>query len=595
MTNPKDILTANSGAIKIRAGVHESALRRVTRMFAGIGDICTELLQNARRAGATRVSVTLSPSSEDGYFNVTVTDDGTGIRDPAVLLSFGENGWDEDLVHREDAAGMGFLSLARRGCLISSRTRAEDGAARPGWRVSLDPEHFLGESEAAVYPDDTAPYPHGTSVRFRASAAQEGEHPGVIRNAVQTAALHYPLPVTFNDQVTPAEEELMHRKAFLDGAVHAEPWKGLVFGIFRNPRRFGLGLEDVNFHGLTIPVRLPGVESVGGVHWKAAADIDSCPDLELVLPARKEAVETPFLGDMRNTARLAIYRAMAADDNPRPSFLDWEQARDAGIDIEPAPPELRPWRPGIADIDDWREMPKLEAIGPDALLMDCDPEPPEAQAIWRAAKTGGLAGRIFEADGRLEGYPWYDRIPRITGASFEVTGNGRTCAPEDYPVPAPPRPYEAPLPERPDAICIGLTVRADTKPGRNPNPALFLATDLAFAGEAWSSVDRSLPLVTAGSGISSQELADLLRDAFFAPSDDIDSDSRERQESQFEQEARHIATRLLDSDDEAIRNSIMDVVAEELFWLIPRDRGVDISVRGRKVTVALQESAGNAG
>ena len=518
MTNPNDTPTADSGALKIRAGVHESALRRVTRMFAGIGDICTELLQNARRAGATRVSVTLSQSSEDGVIDVTVTDDGTGIEDPAVLLSFGENGWDEDLVRREDAAGMGFLSLARRGCFITSRTRAGDGAARPGWRVSLDPEHFLGESEAAVHPDDEAPYPHGTSVRFRASAAQEGEHPGVIRNAVQNASLHYPLPVTFTDRVTPAEAEPMHRKAFLDGAAHAEPWKGLVFGVFRNPRRFGLGLDDINFHGLTIPVRLPGVESVDGVHWKAAADIDSCPDLELVLPARKEAVETPFLGNMRNTARLAIYRAMAADEDPRPSFLDWKQAKDAGIDIEPAPPELRPWRPGIADIDDWREMPKLEAIGPDALLMDCDPEPPEAQAIWRAAKTG-----------------------------------------------------------------------------RNPNPALFLATDLVFAGEAWSSVDRSLPLVTAGSGISSQELANLLRDAFFAPSDDIDADSRERQESQFEQEARHIATRLLDSDDEAIRNSIMDVVAEELFWLIPRDRGVDITVRGRKVTVALQESAGNAG
>ena len=230
---------------------------------------------------------------------------------------------------------MGFLSLARRGCLISSRTRAEDGAARSGWRVSLDPEHFLGESEAAVNPDDEAPYPHGTSVRFRASAAHEGEHPGVIRNAVQTASLHYPLPVTFIDQITLADAEQMHRKAFLDGAVHAEPWKGLVFGIFRNPRRFGLGLEDVNFHGLTIPVRLPGVESVNGVHWKAAADIDSCPDLELVLPARKEAVETPFLGNMRETALLAIYRAMAADEDPRPSYHDWEQAWDAGIDITP--------------------------------------------------------------------------------------------------------------------------------------------------------------------------------------------------------------------------------------------------------------------
>jgi len=40
-----------------------------------------------------------------------------------------------------------------------------------------------------------------------------------------------------------------------------------------------------------------------------------------------------------------------------------------------------------------------------------------------------------------------------------------------------------------------------------------------------------------------------------------------------------------------MRKSIADVVAEELVWVIPRDRGVDSSVRGRKVTVALREQA----
>ena len=36
----------------------------------------------------------------------------------------------------------------------------------------------------------------------------------------------------------------------------------------------------------------------------------NCPGLELVLPARKEAVETPFLEEMREAARTAVYRAM---------------------------------------------------------------------------------------------------------------------------------------------------------------------------------------------------------------------------------------------------------------------------------------------
>ena len=50
------------------------------------------------------------------WITVTIADDGSGIADPAVLLSFGENGWSDDLVRREDAAGFGFASLSRRGC-----------------------------------------------------------------------------------------------------------------------------------------------------------------------------------------------------------------------------------------------------------------------------------------------------------------------------------------------------------------------------------------------------------------------------------------------------------------------------------------------
>ena len=68
---------------------------------------------------------------------MTVADDGAGIVDPAVLLSFGENGWSDDLVAREDAAGMGILSLAHRGCRIASRARESDWAIIRGHLSAL--------------------------------------------------------------------------------------------------------------------------------------------------------------------------------------------------------------------------------------------------------------------------------------------------------------------------------------------------------------------------------------------------------------------------------------------------------------------------
>ena len=518
---------------------------------------------------------------------MTVTDDGAGIADAGVLLIFGENGWSEDLVRREDAAGMGMLSLARRTCTVSSRPRTPDGSTSPGWRVELAPEHFLGEAVAAVEPDDTAPWPHGTAVTFRAT---DTENADAIRHAIGTAAWHYPLPVVFEHTPnTPPEGELLERHAFLDGALHAERWRGLVFGVFKDRwAGFGLNDPDVNFHGLTVAVRLPSVEAVHGPRWTVAADIEDCPDLELVLPARKEAVETPFLGDMREAARLAIYRAMAADPDSRPPFEDWNRAKNAGIDIAPPPAELRPWRPGRADIDDWREPPKREPVGANAFRMEYEPEPPEAQAFARAVEQNGISERLFETDRRLEGYAWYDEAPRIVNIHTEVTVDGRVYALDAYPVPERTGAAQAPMPERPDAIGITLAI----KPAAGPGRTLELATDLAFAGEAWSWIHDALPLITTDSDLEPYQLAQLLRAGFFAPSDDSDADSWERQRDVFDQEAHHLATRLLVSDDAARRSSIADAVTRELFWLIPHDRGADISIRDRKVTVTLGEPVG---
>ena len=580
--------TVNPPATTIRARVHDSALKRVTRFFAStLYEIFVETLQNARRAGAARVRVTVgtaasrpadcAPEPSETPLTVTVTDDGAGIEDPAVLLSFGENGWSDDLVAREDAAGMGILSLAHRGCRIASRPCSPDGHVGHGWSVDLLPEHFTGHSNAQVRHDDTAPYPSGTAVQFQATVSAD-----MIRAAIASAARHYPLPVTF-------EGETIERQAFLDGAVHAEDWNGLVFGVYRDLRR-GYLEPDLNFFGLTVPVRLPTVETVHRGIWSVRADVVDCPGLELQLPARQEAVENAFLVDMREAACRAVYRAMAADPDPRPAFADWTRARDAGIDLAPPPAVLRPWRPGIADVDDWREPPKPAPTGPNALVMACDPEPPEAQALWRAAERAGMAEGLFEADKRLNGYGWYDRLDRVTGIDTEVTdGDDKTWPLHEYPVPERTG-AAAPLAARPDAIRMSLAV----KTARARSLTIVLPADLAFAGEDCCWVDDALPLVTADSTLEPRRLAELLRFSFFSFSDDADADSRETQTVRFDEEALHIATRLLCSEDSALETSIAETVRRELFWLVPNNRKVEISITRPDVRVVLGDPAETA-
>ncbi len=571
----------------IRARIHETAVKRVTRIYAAtLADIFAETLQNSRRAGATRVRISVSAptarpdevaaAAGEAPLTVTVTDDGAGIADPAVLLSFGENGWNDALVRREDAAGFGFASLARRNCAVSSRPRSPDGQLLPGWRVALEPAHFLGEAEAEVQAHDEALYPWGTAISFEAAESVEA-----VRSAAETAARHYPLPVIFEDRIEAAAEALP-RRAFLDGAVHAEPWRGLVFGVFKS-RHDGYNDPDLNFFGLTLPVRLPTVETVHGPAWSVLADIDDCPDLELVLPARKEAVENAFMAEMRAAARLAIYRAIAADSDPRPAFEDRERARAAGIDMATPPAVLRPWRPPVADCNHWREPPKLAHAGHDALVVLCDPEPPEAQALWRAAERAGLASHLFEADRRLEGYGWYDTLDRVTDMTVRVAAEGKWMALDAYPLPEASGPRAAPLPSRPAAIRFELAVR----PASGPRRTLDLPTDLVFAGEARSWIEEAMPLVTEDSALQPHQLAELLGAAFFSPSDDADSDSWETQRERFEESALHLATRLLLSDDEACKSSIAEAVRRELVWLAPRDRTVDIRIRRPDVTVTL--------
>ncbi len=577
--------TAASRPAAISARIHESAVKRVTRAYAStLPEILVEGFQNSRRAGATRVRMTVEPFPGPGeaQFTVSIADDGDGIADPAVLLSFGENGWDEELVRREDAAGFGFASLARRGCMVSSRPRSPDGETPPGWRVQLQPEHFLGEAEAAVHPADDAPYPHGTSISFRAT-----ESMAAIRTAAENAARHYPLPVIFIDETSgaPCDEELP-RRAFLDGAVHAEQWRGLAFGVFRDCRR-GYNDPDLNFFGLTLPIGLPAVETVHGPTWTVRADVQDCPDLVLVLPARKEAVENAFLAEMREAARLAVYRAMAADPSPRPAFKDRTRAREAGIELAPPPALLRPWRPSVADVDDWREPPKLAAVGHDALVMACDPEPPEAQALWRAAERAGIAARLFETDSRLDAYDWYDGLDRVTGIAIQVAADGKWMALQDYPQPDRTGPGAVPLPSRPAAIRMELAIY----PAEGTVRTLDLPADLVFAGEAWSWLDDAMPLVTVDSALQPHDLAELLRAGFFSASDDADSDSYETQRDRFDESALHLATRLLLNDEEACRGSIAEAVRRELVWLAPRDRTVDIRIRRPDVAVTFGDAA----
>lgn len=95
-------------AEEVRATVNQRSLfSTMKHMFGSSYTVLSELMQNARRAGASYVAFGFSPDKR----TLTITDNGGGISDFAKLLALCESGWDEQTLLSDKPFGMGFFSV----------------------------------------------------------------------------------------------------------------------------------------------------------------------------------------------------------------------------------------------------------------------------------------------------------------------------------------------------------------------------------------------------------------------------------------------------------------------------------------------------
>lgn len=81
-------------------------LAHMQHLFSTSTVFLAELMQNARRAGATAIIFYVDDTV------MTATDDGCGIEDFGKLVSIAESGWSQKVVESEDPFGIGFASVA---------------------------------------------------------------------------------------------------------------------------------------------------------------------------------------------------------------------------------------------------------------------------------------------------------------------------------------------------------------------------------------------------------------------------------------------------------------------------------------------------
>ena len=109
----------------ISGAVNLGLLDKADRLFRNDDPgVWVELLQNARRAGASVVEINIEePEANSGACVVTVFDNGRGIEDFQALLTLGASHWDGETLLREDPAGMGFFALCRSDVQVHSGGR----------------------------------------------------------------------------------------------------------------------------------------------------------------------------------------------------------------------------------------------------------------------------------------------------------------------------------------------------------------------------------------------------------------------------------------------------------------------------------------
>jgi len=528
----------------LRATISPSILSKADRLFRNDDrGIFTELLQNARRAGANRVEVTIEPSPEhDQATRVTFEDNGHGIEDFQKLLTLGDSNWNPEVLAIEDPAGMGFFSLCHSTVEGSSGEK----------KTVLTREVFLGQVPAEVVPSDA--HVHGTRIVFTRPTVSKA-----VEVALKDASEFNPLDVTLNG-------ERLERHDFLEGALHREVIDGIEIGISTLFRwKFGWDRVDWNFHGSVIR------EPFGLIHgflarddkgqWReeylhVRFDVLEVGRVKLQLPDRRAIVQDSELVAFKKKVRTAVYRFLSTQEHHVLSFEQWKEAQSLGVSIAEASPYLTTWHAQPADPDappffgqtETHLLPTLD----DVLLVDA--HLPSQHTLEAALTPSAIPSKTFyQVQSRFSGYSWYDRLPILTEAEVLVDGIPHEEREEDNK-------------ERPREILVKATIKQQGHEDlRLDLPAAIHVLDgmevfdgyeppsfLAVRDSSWDNDALSGPF----------DVAQYLVSATFSPGDDVECDSYDTQRYEFE---RHV-DRVVNEYFRGPRAALMAALEDSLSW-----------------------------
>ena len=165
--------------MQIQVRINEDgALRNQRYAFTDRFTLVSELLQNARRAGATRIELDYDAAAQV----LRVQDDGCGLDEFQKLLSFHESGWDAATAAEERPFGVGFSKClyAATRCIVASNHQ----------RVDIDTAAAL--AKASIEVEAIAETVAGTRIELHGVDLPD------LGNRIEILCLGFPVPVLFN-------------------------------------------------------------------------------------------------------------------------------------------------------------------------------------------------------------------------------------------------------------------------------------------------------------------------------------------------------------------------------------------------------------
>ncbi len=297
----------------IQAKVNPKLLSKANRLFTGTLDgRIIEILQNARRAGATEVEIT----NKDGF--VTVQDNGSGIGDFSTLLDLGNSDWDQAMEKAEDPAGVGVFCLSPREVTICSNWK-KVVITKNGWTgepVEIQQDKSAANGTTLVFADE--PWGFDTvekhAVFTDMMVIVDGQKCARERFCSQDAVLYPALGCTIE----------VRQKKFLN-KWHME---------FRR----GYYSNDVlvSFHGQVITFRYsPATEP----ELAFLVDMTGEPtEIRMMLPARTRLIENEAFEKLKAAIEVQAYRLILKRGSHKLPFKEYKRAEELGIKLPEAEP-----------------------------------------------------------------------------------------------------------------------------------------------------------------------------------------------------------------------------------------------------------------